>query len=149
MTSLEKAQYIVEHGHCKNISCENCILRGKHSINEHTYELSSESIQIAKDYIEKETKMETMVPGTKVCVSDKSEMHSLEEKNIRLYVCPAPSGGHYCVASGYGDSDFINGCNNVEICHWNYVVPYTEIPAKEMTIEEIKKDLSYTIEVVE
>jgi hypothetical protein len=79
--------------------------------------------------------METIAPGTKVYVSDRSETHALEEKEICLYVCPVPTGGHYCIVSD-DDSDFINGYSNAPICHWNYVVPYTEIPAKKMTVEE-------------
>jgi len=157
MTTLEKAKCIVETGSCSSFRCGEgdidlcpCV-EGCGVTMGGTGSLDEAHIQQARDYIAKETKVEAIAPGTKVYVSDVTDLPALKERKISLYVCISPSGrGHYCTEYGEENSqDFKKGFNNVNITHWNYVIPYTDKSAKEMTIEDIQNELGYKVKIVE
>ncbi len=159
MTSLDKAKHIAAIGSCVIFDCDHnnpnecpCYDACEASMSRgQCRNLTAQVVITAMEYVEKETTVETIAPETRVYVSDVSVFHALEERKIRLYVCPSPDGkGHYCVSGVEDDENsFKGGLSNVRITHWDYVVPYTTTPAKEMTIEEIQKELGYKIKVVE
>lgn len=159
MTSLEKAQYIVKTGGCVGLSCDRGGGAGNecpsyevcHTTTGNAGKLDMGAIQVARDYIAKETKVETIAPGTRVWVSDVSAELALENRESRLYVCLSPDGkGHYCIESSEEyEQVFRRGGGTVIIVPWGYVVPVPEEPAKEMTIEDIQNELGYKVKIVE
>jgi hypothetical protein len=94
----------------------------------------------------KERKMKELKQGDKVWVSDYSIENAKAIEKERIYLF-SHANLYYTVA--YGDAREYRDGEVFTVTPWKFAVPVEEVPAVEMTMEEVNKALGKTIKIVE